>query len=75
MNDGRFRPKSRRAAANQFNRCRPLFTAHPAGAAIVNAIGPIRQFVRGEDKIPRRYLVILPGSPDNHGAPVQVQKE
>ena len=32
---------------------------NPAGAAIVNAIGPIRQLVRGEDKIPRRYLVAL----------------
>jgi YVTN family beta-propeller protein len=42
---------------------------------IVNAIGPIRQVVRGEDKIPRRYLVILPGTPDNHGAAAQVQRE
>jgi hypothetical protein len=48
---------------------------NPAGAAIVNAIGPIRQVVRGEDKIPRRYLAILPGTPDNHGAAVQVQRE
>jgi hypothetical protein len=48
---------------------------NPAGAAIVNAIGPIRQVVRGEDKIPRRYLVILPGTPDNHGAAAQVQRE
>jgi hypothetical protein len=51
------------------------FMTNPAGAAIVNAIGPIRQLVRGEDKIPRRYLVILPGTPDEHGAVVQVQKE
>ncbi len=51
------------------------FMTNPAGAAIVNAIGPIRQLVRGEDKAPRRYLVILPGIPDNHGAAVQVQKE
>jgi len=51
------------------------FMANPAGAAIVNAIGPIRQLVRGEDKTPRRYLVIVPGTPDNHGAPVQVQSE
>jgi hypothetical protein len=36
---------------------------------------PIRQLVRGEDKIPRRYPVILPGTPDNHGAAVQVQRE
>ena len=51
------------------------FMTNPAGAAIVNAIGPIRQLVRGEDKISPRYLVILPGTPDNHGAAVQVQKE
>ena len=51
------------------------FMTNPAGAAIVNAIGPIRQLMRGEDKAPRRYLVILPGTPDNHGAAFQVQKE
>jgi YVTN family beta-propeller protein len=51
------------------------FMANPAGAAVVNAIGPIRQLVRGGDKIPRRYLVILSGTPDNHGAAVQVQRE
>jgi len=51
------------------------FMTNSAGAAIVNAIGPIRQLVRGGDKIPRRYLVILPGTPDNHGAAVQVQRE
>jgi YVTN family beta-propeller protein len=51
------------------------FMTNPAGAAIVNTIGPIRQLVRGEDKIPRRYLVIVPGTPDNHGVPVQVQSE
>jgi hypothetical protein len=48
---------------------------NPAGAAIVNTIGPIRQLVRGENNIPRRYLVIVPGTPDNHGIPVQVQSE
>src|SRR5215831_2552614 len=51
------------------------FMTNPAGAAVVNAIGPIRQLVRGEGKAPRRYLVILPGTPDTHGAPVQVQRE
>jgi hypothetical protein len=39
------------------------------------AIGPIRQIVRGEDKIQRRYLVIAPGTAGNLGAPVQVQVE
>jgi YVTN family beta-propeller protein len=51
------------------------FMTNPAGAAIVNTIGPIRQLVRGEDKAPRRYLAILPGTADNHGSPVQVQRE
>jgi YVTN family beta-propeller protein len=51
------------------------FKTNPAGAAIVNAIGPIRQVVRGENKAPRRYLVIAPGTPENHGAVVQVQRE
>jgi YVTN family beta-propeller protein len=51
------------------------FMTNPAGAAVVNTVGPIRQLVRGEDKTPRRYLVILPGTADNHGVPVQVQKE
>jgi YVTN family beta-propeller protein len=51
------------------------FMTNAAGAAVVNAIGPIRQLVRGEDKGTRRYLVILPGTPDTHGAPVQVQSE
>jgi len=51
------------------------FMTNPAGSAIVNAIGPIRQIVRGEDKIQRRYLVIVAGTADQHGPPVQVQKE
>jgi hypothetical protein len=51
------------------------FKTNPAGAAIVNAIGPIRQAVRGEVKIQRRYLVIVAGTADQHGPPVQVQAE
>jgi len=51
------------------------FKTNPAGAAVVNAIGPIRQVVRGEDKTPRRYLVIVPGTVEKLGAPVQVQVE
>jgi YVTN family beta-propeller protein len=51
------------------------FMTNPAGSAIVNAIGPIRQVVRGEDKMPRRYLVIAPGTADQHGAVVQIQVE
>src|SRR5690348_5589268 len=45
------------------------FMTNPAGAAVVNTIGPIRQLVRGEDENPRRYLVIVPGTADNHGSP------
>jgi hypothetical protein len=51
------------------------FMANPAGAAIVNAVGPVRQLLRGEEKTSRRYLVIVPGTPDSHGAPVQIQSE
>jgi hypothetical protein len=48
---------------------------NPAGSAIVNAIGPIRQIVRGEHNIPRRYLVIVPGEADAHGPAVQIQAD
>jgi YVTN family beta-propeller protein len=48
------------------------FMTNPAGSAIVNATGAIRQVVRGEDKIPRRYLVIAAGHPDKPGRIVQV---
>jgi DNA-binding beta-propeller fold protein YncE len=49
------------------------FTTNPAGAAIVNAVGPIRQIVQGTAKAERRYLVIAPGTADKPGRPVQVQ--
>jgi YVTN family beta-propeller protein len=49
------------------------FTTNPAGAAIVNAVGPIRQIVQGNAKVPRRYLVIATGTPPQPGAAVQVQ--
>ncbi|MBV8271430.1 MAG: YncE family protein [Cupriavidus sp.] len=53
-----------------------LFTANPAGAAIVNTVGPIRQVVApgtsaADDK--RRYLVIAPQVSGKPGNPVQVQ--
>lgn len=51
------------------------FTTNPAGSAIVNALGPIRQVVQGEGRIQRRYLVIVSGTADRHGAPVQVQAQ
>ena len=49
------------------------FMTNPAGAAIVNAVGPIRQLVRGEADTPRRYLVIVPGLAAEPGKPVQIQ--
>jgi YVTN family beta-propeller protein len=49
------------------------FITNPAGGAVVNAIGPVRQMVRGEGKTQRRYLVIAPGTVGQHGDPVQIQ--
>ena len=51
------------------------FMTNPAGAAIVNAIGPIRHLVQASDAAGRRYLVIVPGTPDKLGAAVQVQAQ
>jgi YVTN family beta-propeller protein len=49
------------------------FMSNPAGSAIVNASGAIRQVVHGEDKIQPRYLVIAAGHPDRPGRIVQAQ--
>jgi hypothetical protein len=49
------------------------FTTNPAGAAIVNAVGPIRQIVQTPDA-PRRYLVIAAGTAEQIGPVVQVQR-
>ena len=49
------------------------FTTNPAGSAIVNATGPIRQLVRTTDAASRRYLVIASGSAEAVGQVVQVQ--
>ncbi len=51
------------------------FMTNPAGSAIVNAIGPIRQIVQGAENTPRRYLVIASGSMTRTGKPVQVQAQ
>jgi YVTN family beta-propeller protein len=51
-----------------------VFLTNPAGSAIVNAVGPIRQIVKGEDQAERRYLVIVSGTPKNLGAAVQIQR-
>ncbi len=50
------------------------FMANPAGAAIVDAVGPIRQLVQGEGATPRRYLVIAAGTPEGIGALAQVEQ-
>ena len=49
------------------------FTTNPAGAAIVDAVGPIRQVMQGDARIPRRYLVITTGTAEQTGEVVQVQ--
>jgi len=49
------------------------FTTNPAGSAIVNAIGPIRQVVRGEKDVARRYLVIVAGTATQPGPVMQIQ--
>ena len=49
------------------------FMTNPAGSAIVDAVGPIRQIVEASDAAPRRFLVIAEGKPAQIGAVVQVQ--
>jgi YVTN family beta-propeller protein len=50
------------------------FTTNPAGSAVVNTIGPIRQVVQTQSQAPRRYLVIFRADAGNAtGAPVQIQ--
>jgi hypothetical protein len=48
------------------------FMTNAAGAAIVNAVGPIRQLVQDAAILERRYLVIAPGLPGKVGNAVQV---
>ena len=50
------------------------FMTNPAGAAVVNAIGPLRKSVQGSGGTPRRYLVIASFADDKAGAPLQVQR-
>ncbi len=51
------------------------FTTNPAGSAIVNAVGPIRQIVTDEAMASRRYLVVASGTADAIGRPVQIQAD
>ncbi len=50
------------------------FMTNPAGSAIVNAVGPIRQLVQGEGDAPRRFLVIAASESGKPGAVQQVQQ-
>jgi hypothetical protein len=47
---------------------------NPAGSAIVDSVGPIRQLVESTDATSRRYLVIAGGTAEKVGAVVQVQR-
>lgn len=49
------------------------FMTNPAGSAIVNATGPIRQIVRDPPTSERRYLVVAPEDGTTFGEAVQVQ--
>ena len=51
-----------------------VFTTNPAGAAVVNAVGPIRQLVAPDTPASRRYLVIAPLKDGKPGEPVQLQR-
>lgn len=50
------------------------FMTNPAGSAIVNTVGPLRDVVTGTATPSRRYLVVAPGTPGSVGAVVQVQQ-
>jgi YVTN family beta-propeller protein len=49
------------------------FMTNPAGSAIVNAVGPIRQIVEAKHKSERRYLVITTAADGKPQTVVQVQ--
>jgi YVTN family beta-propeller protein len=49
------------------------FMTNPAGSAIVNAIGPIRQLAQHDSRAERRYLVIAEGTAAQPGSVVQVE--
>ncbi|MBX9844348.1 MAG: hypothetical protein K2Z80_21320 [Xanthobacteraceae bacterium] len=51
------------------------FNTNPAGAAIVNSVGPIRQIVQSQAPAARRWLVIAAGTAENVGPVVQTQQQ
>jgi hypothetical protein len=50
------------------------FTTNPAGAQIVNAVGPIRQIVDPTARDERRYLAVMTMENGKPGRPVQLQQ-
>nr|WP_221239516.1 YncE family protein [Sphingomonas xinjiangensis] len=50
------------------------FMSNPAGSAIVNAVGPIRQLVSPDKAAPARFLVIAEADQTGPGRVVQVQR-
>jgi YVTN family beta-propeller protein len=50
------------------------FMSNPAGAAVVGAVGPIRQVVQGDAGVPRRYLVIAASEDGRPGVLQQLQQ-
>jgi len=49
------------------------FMTNPAGSAIVNAVGPIRQIVQSNGKAERRYLVVAAAGEKGPGEVVQIE--
>ncbi len=49
------------------------FMTNPAGSAIVNAVGPIRQIVQSSEKAERRYLVVALAGQKGPGEVVQIE--
>jgi hypothetical protein len=49
------------------------FVTNPAGSAIVNAVGPIRQVAQGKSAADRRWLAIREGTGEAPGRIVQTQ--
>jgi YVTN family beta-propeller protein len=62
---------------NGSGRLEPLagFMTNPAGAAIVNTVGSIRQVTQGDGVAQKRYLVIATGTPAQPGDLVQIQTQ
>ncbi len=64
------------SAATGLGALQPLakFMTNSAGSAIVAAVGPIRQLVQSGGTSPRRWLVIVAGTPERMGDVVQRQQ-